>query len=545
MFEQFKGQVLILPYAVNYTEQELKVVSHEVEIAAVYCLAQCRRRKTRIISGGAEELEAISKVYYPLIAIPEEGSYAIIDGLGYSCLTMKSRIVPDTSYFIESLKKSATRLDQFIESLDMGAKLFSEFLRADRVERRIKYLIWDADLISLFSSFLERLEQPKQTEKIISFIPPRVSVTEGREIGKLISKERRNLITETSMLNYTLRVLGDEINHHMRRLQKESDEILRDYKRRLDEVENNVEKRIKDLNKSMEGEIKKVMNLYERRIRSILREKKKIDSEIHRIECLLEGGLRLKSKVRGRREPVLGDKTRLYEEKIESLRRDSHNFLKILEEIRKERDRDVRAIEEKYKALTMREREKLEVLRESRDAELSKVNNLIEKIKSIFLEIERQIKQLMEERNLLIRIIESCLLTMKINDPVIIGMPLYAIKYRDRNKVRIDFYPPAKITRPIETYEKARKNISRLNLESRIALFLSPLSDAIKRSILTPLIRDVDESQFMREKFESLIKAGNILEAIEFRDVLSAGLKSLEHEGWINERERNAILNSL
>lgn len=69
MTGQLQYKILPMPHIIDVSGIESKITP-QMEVAAVYCLAICRRRRIGAIVGRIEELRALSKIYYPLIVAP-------------------------------------------------------------------------------------------------------------------------------------------------------------------------------------------------------------------------------------------------------------------------------------------------------------------------------------------------------------------------------------------------------------------------------------------------------------------------------------------
>lgn len=534
---------LPIPYIIDIGGTESKITP-QMEVAAAYCLALCRRRRVGIIAGKIEELGTLSKIYYPLVAAPWMGRCVLIDGLGLSHFAFRLRRAPDLSGFIEALERSMGSLSSFVESLDMGVRLLHEHLTAT-TEKRIDYLVCDVNLAALLSSLISREISKCSMVVEIPLIPVRVSVGDVGRAVEGLSEDWRRLRIDVSMFEYVLKVLRDELDYYSKRLSRESDEALRDYKRRMAETEVEVERKVREILKLRNKEIEETMKMYDRRIKALYEERKRIERELQKAENSLERNLRSKEKAKKRHKSIFEDKIRFYKEKAESLKKNLANLSRVEEEIEERRKNEIKDIEKKYESLVASERERIEVLREARDAELSKINEVSNKIRVVCSEIERIIEQLINERVSLMETIRGGTLPLRIEEPIIIGMPLYAIKYVSRDKVRLDFYTPAKVTSLISASESVGGDLSRLNLESRIGLFLSPILRVFEEVLVKNVVSEIEKNRYLYESIMRLIETKNILEDKSFADVLRTGLDGLEREGWISAQERSLILKSL
>ena len=72
--------VFVLPYLTRGADGDEKC-SVDFERAAILCLSETRRKKPGILLGSQERISCVSKLYYPLWAVPWNGKCIIIDGL--------------------------------------------------------------------------------------------------------------------------------------------------------------------------------------------------------------------------------------------------------------------------------------------------------------------------------------------------------------------------------------------------------------------------------------------------------------------------------
>ena len=544
MFAQSECQVFLLPYIFERNNQSNKI-TYEAEAATIFCLALHRRRKTRIIFGKLEDLEAISKIYYPLICIPWMNRCVIMDGLGLTCLSFSDRSIPDLTYFVEDLKKSEVALSLFIEAIDKGAEIFENILRKKKEERKIEYLIENIGLEDLLTG-----KKLKKQENFVgnnnSIILPRISINDCRKTVEKISKEWRKWKTEISMLKYTLRILNEEVDHHTKKLSRESEQIWLEYKKRLVDIEGSIKEKIKLIIRKREREIKETLNLYNKKVNSIRKQRKKLERTIYRMKQNLDRNL--KKKRNGRKGASLDEKIKFYKEKIETLTRDIRNLAKLEEKIQKEKDNKIKEIEEKYEEIIANEGEKLKILKESRDIELARVNENIKKIRRSHSAIIKQIEHLIKEKETLVKMIERYTLPLKIGKPSIIGVPLYAVKYRrgkDPNKIRFDFYPPVKTINLTKIFKGDRNKFMQLTLGKRVSMILEPLSQNLNNIILGNLNEILRADSHLKEKIKQIIENRNLLNQNNFVEILETGLKNLESYGWISSQEKNSILDFL
>ena len=79
----------ILPYSASYSGKESDI--SDMELAAVYAVAEIDRRKGGILRRAKEELEFIAKIGYPLWSFPHSKNVFLFDGLNVSSILCRTR----------------------------------------------------------------------------------------------------------------------------------------------------------------------------------------------------------------------------------------------------------------------------------------------------------------------------------------------------------------------------------------------------------------------------------------------------------------------
>ena len=81
---------MILPYSASFSGKESG--GSDLELAAVYAVAETDRRKGGILRHAKEEIEFIAKIGYPLWSFPHSKNVFLFDGLNVSEYIFPTRI---------------------------------------------------------------------------------------------------------------------------------------------------------------------------------------------------------------------------------------------------------------------------------------------------------------------------------------------------------------------------------------------------------------------------------------------------------------------
>lgn len=527
------ARILALPYIIGAPGVGRRV-SPEEEVAAISCLAFCRRKRAGIIFRGTERIKAILKAYYPLLCTPLSGGCLILDGLNIFGFTLTDINVPDLSQFTEELKRRSIVLGDFMEALDEWANLFKNIANSFR-EYHTRCIINDKKLLCAISS-LEGELMPidlagHEGHRIMRL---RLSADEISNITKEFSALISRLGADVSMLKYTLRVLEGEVSGRLGMLVKELDLATREYMRREREFEGEINEKIRRLEEEKAREISRLRREYGKKLRALLREKEVVERALLKNRALVD---KYSGAEGGRRRRSAKKRVDMYLSRVEELTEKLRGLERNIAEVLREEEASIKGIEERYHSLISGEREKINLLREARDTEIGRINENIERIKRAYTVIKENIMRIISGKERTIEALRGCVAQLKLSEISIVAVPFYTIIYEGRGEKRLDFYPPARPLEAAGTDESALKR----NLEERILLFLNPLKDNWE-TILSILAQNWNKNLLSAE-IERIIREGNILLAEGFQENLREGLRRLKDRGLLREGEEESIIN--
>jgi hypothetical protein len=235
----------------------------------------------------------------------------------------------------------------------------------------------------------------------------------------------------------------------------------------------------------------------------------------------------------------------LSQEKIEQLNSEIHRILDLQEKARINGRQQLGQIEGKFQNLAAKETEKLEILEHSRNIEMSKKTNEIKGTEDLSLKIEAQICNLITQKVKDAETLENMTLTLKADEPLLIGIPFYFIQYRLRETTRIDLYPPMTAASYEGIMRKIQKAVLTFSLESRMQLLLTPRSTALNEAFFSNLQKCLSKNVDLKEQITRAAYSANILTKPELKGQIVKGLAELESEGWLSLKEKENILSNV
>jgi len=542
------ARFLNLPYIFEDPGRE-RPFTGEMEEAALLLLADSRRRKPTIFMGKPEDIGFISKLGYPLWAIPWDSRCVIVDGLNLASSKAVYTRIPDVRVFTEDLKGNRTSLSGYFKALERHKQTFSEFTPS--LEVKLEAIIGErvlsevASIIKHGIDVMRRWSRTGEKEVEVIPIPPMIDVNEAIKKVKTLTDVWRRAKSNIAALRYAAKVLEEEKEHHKGKLRREISQIEDSYKLRIDQLKVQVERRVKELTKERENETGKIKSESERRLRSLLREEERLERGIRNAEESLGRYMRSKRSLKRRgtkRESYLNAKITEYKSRISSLRKGLEDVRRTIRKTRLEAERRIQAVERRYQGAIEQEALKLRraeaSMRRLVNEKLEEIRKLEESVKKINL----QIRGLMERVNRDIEVVNAKIMPWRIREPVGIRLPFYLVQYKSQKGERYKAYPPMMV----EGVRGFAKRISRallsFTLESRITKLIHPVSEVLDKELFERFGKALESNQPLREASRRCGMEHNLLESDTFRQDIIRGLEMLRDEGWIDDREINTII---
>jgi hypothetical protein len=143
---------LVLPFIVEAHDGK-ENVSYPTELACAACLAELQRRKTGFLRDASERVVFLSKIYYPLWAVPFEDSCLIMDGLASLSHNFTFKEPTNTGLFVDDLKKNSVVHQEFMAALRKQAKNVGEF--ASTVNLSFRALVAGREMLNFFLEYVK------------------------------------------------------------------------------------------------------------------------------------------------------------------------------------------------------------------------------------------------------------------------------------------------------------------------------------------------------------------------------------------------------
>ena len=530
---------LVLPYAIEDSGRKTRF-SDNMEVAVLLCIAEAeRKKKSGFFRGAAETLTFLSKLHYPIWAIPWENNCLLIDGMETVSNSILYFKPPDVENFIEHLKRSTTVQELYHSTLRSHRETFSEFI--SQTEILVKGFIADKELLDDMLAFIKdsQIKMGGSAPESISLIQPIIDKESAVRIGEKILKHRNKLQSEIKGLQFAINTASEETKIHVGKLQKELEQTRGKYENESSNVRAEVEKKREELEKGRDEKIEKITATHEKEVNTRLTERKKWEMELLRLEQN-KSEYEKRKELRKRKNDEIGEarwdaRLRDVQNQISTVKGKIKALSDFINRSNKETEKTTKKLHDTYQKLIDEEEKKITDLEVLRDSEVEKKEKEIEELRQETLTITDKIERLIEQKKEHTSTLEKATIPWKTETPTLIHVPFYLIQYEAEKKKRYHFRPPI-ITRGHEgLVMKIRKTFG------RYSTLLKPRSKALEKMV-TSFAEKLDSDKRVHRELSQLGLSYNLLTSADFKEKVKKGMEELEVEGWIKPEEKTAIL---
>lgn len=534
-----------MPYATEKNRPK-KNVSDDIEVAAILCLAEAeRKKKPGLFRGsGAETVAYLSKLYYPIWAVPYESGCLLVDGMDNCRQSILYFKPPDVEAFVEHLKRSSAVQELYHSALRSHHETFSEFL--SQTEISISGFITDEKLLADIANFVNAsVKGTNGTIESKSLVKPQIHEKDAIEICRKVVGHIQELESEIKGLQFAKTTVDEETKRHVDKLQTEEKHLRQGYELKISGVKAEVEKAKEKLEKERDEKIQKIVTLHDKEVDSRLVEKRKWDRELLRLEQN-KSEYEKRRDLRKQREDEIGEarwNTRLRDshDKASTAKSKIKALSDFVQRSNRETEKTKRNLHDTYQRLIDEEERKLTELERTRDNELLKKERDIDELQAEKLVIVGKIERLIDEKRERANIIKQARITWKPGTTALLHLPFYLIKYETGEKQRYRFIPPVTTRENIGVLMRIQKKLRSYNLQSKINTLLKPRSKNLQK-MLAPLEAKVTEIDETQKPIDNIGISNNLLMLDGFEEKVQKGMDKLEAEGWIKPEEKTTML---
>jgi uncharacterized protein YoxC len=521
---------LVLPFIIE-THNGKEDVSYPTELACVVCMTELQRRKTGFLRDASEKVSFISKIYYPMWAVPLDDSCLIIDGLASVSHKFTFKEPTNTGLFVEDLKKNSVIHQEFMAALNKQAKNIEKF--ASTVNVSFRALIADREMLNFFlecfksGSFLSRARE----EKVV-LIPSEIGEKTAAETREAVTNCLRGIHANVKGLQYALGVLNEEVEFHERMISNEVELLKEKCEAEVSSLKPEVEKKITKLKLKRDTTITHILKDTEKKASASEKKREKYMRKLQGLEQRKES-IRKRKRSTTRKAYELEKSDR----EINDTKKEIRALSSMIENIRKEGNKSVKEVDEEFRGTIALEEEKIKKLNSVYESKIDEKKKQITEMASEAASITKSVESLMDEMKREASVFrEQISIDWKLDDLALVCVPIYMIGYAKGNEERYSLFSPMIISEDVSVLKGLRKILT-FTSEPRLKLLMRPRSNELHEMLSSYVIKSMQNEETFRENMNRICRANNLLERGDFEKTLNEGLTEVEKKRWITAEE--------
>jgi hypothetical protein len=529
---------LTLPFSVP-AENRTEPFTEEMEKAALYCFAEVEREKGGglILRKAEEKTVFLAKFFYPFWLAHWKRLTLVFDGFKQSVYTIIYKTIPDAKEFLERARGSIKTLETYTAFLLDNINYFQTPSGENAIT--LEGLISEPLLLNEFNAYISEAKQVEATPSEIVPLNPIIdestvssAVEELERLRTSFEKDIRVLQEGIKLLNKTTRSFAREIRGKIRGVREEFEEAIR----KEEEV---VAQKVNRINEEYNEHRVKLIKNFEKQRLPLQKEKVKLEKIREQTLRKIEH-YNIEAKTCAMKKDVVGEKG--WKEKANEAKKELSEIEKRLEEVGEK----IREVDENESAETFKLRSEWEAkikearknlleLESSRDAKIQIHKQEMERLESLTANIIQQMNNIVKLRETDLANITKLGIQQEHEHLSLVYMPFYMACYEAELKKRYVVFPPSKVN-SIGFTAKLKGALGR----ARIKQFLTPRFKAVT-SLLEKLPALMEKDAAFTREIHEVGEKTNMLGEKSKRKPLEDGLKKLKDEGWLSDKEFEAL----
>lgn len=536
---------LTLPFASKGQDRKTGF-SNDMELASMICVAETERKRSTV-PDRENDLLFVSKLFYPLWAVPWGKSCFLLDGMKLVVDTILLLKASDPEALVENLRRNTKDREQYFRALRSERETFIGF--AFRKQVSIAGYIADKEMLSDVMNFV------KDTEAIATFsasqsdffIQPKVDKENAINTVNVILEHYDKLHSEIKGLHYAIETVIQETQVHANRLQRELQEMQQDFNQQIVDLSGKVGEKTAELETKRVSEIERMTANSKRKTDSMLAEKKELERQLLRLEQD-KNEYEIRKDLRRSKKDKPGEarwdvRLRQVKKQISEVKGKVDFLSNLIVTTRKENEKTTKKLSDSYRKLVDGEKTKVSNLEKSRDLKIKEKNEEIKELQQSTFALTKNIKTLIGQITLASSRIEEAEIPWETETPTLIGIPLYVICHKVGDENRYLLVPPVVAQEYKGLVMRISTSLGVSSLRSRIDSLLKSRSKSIEK-LFDSLRKELEEDKELEATVNQTGMSTNLMTLADFREKLGKGLEELEDEGWIKPKEKEAVLSA-
>jgi hypothetical protein len=535
-------QTLKLPF-ITQAKNPQETLASATEIACVACLAELQRKKTGFLRDIAEKIGFISKIHYPLWAVALENHTLILDALGLASYKFTFKEPTKTAEFIENLRQNTLTFPDFEKALKTEVGKTREFTATSTLA--FPNLIADTELLAFIPKYLQTaIALPSSEEEKTTVITPEVNAQDAEETCKAVNNCLRNMQAHIKGIQYALQVMAEEVALQKRAATNETQQLQEKLEAETTALRPEVDKKIELLTQKHEKNLVTFTKTSERKLAVL---QKKEDTLLRRLQQA--ENKKDAAEARANKSKKASSKSGEFELKraekaLDYAKKEVRTATDALEKAHKEAQAQVKLLEEEFEKAVAGEEAKITKLKTVCDAKVSDLKKQVETLTNQAASITSNLENLMDELKRSGAALRHQVLAEwkppSAIDLVMCRVPIYIIKYQKSNSERFSLFAPTTIAEEVSVLSGIRKALT-FSSEPRLKTLSRPTSKPLQDMLTQKLLEKMQSNLVFQNNVTSVCRANNLLDQMQFGEVLNTGLDELTKREWLTSQEAAAI----
>ena len=535
----------VLPF-INKNKDQKENLSYPGELACVACLAELQRKKTGFLRDTPEKLAAISRVYYPFWIVSSEAACILLDSQGLMSHKFTFKEPTKTGAFIEDLKKNSTSQQEFMSALSSQAEKIKEF--TSPVNMSFKSVVADRELLEFFSESLKNNSLLTETNfEENSAIPLEINAEGAAETSLAVANCFRTMRADAKGLQYALGVLKEEAEFHKLMATREIESLKEKCEAETTSLRPLVDKAVKKLTMKHDKTLATVLKNNERKTSAL---EKKREGYMRKLQQAEQRKDAVQKRINNAKRRSTSGKSAYGSYELDKTNREIENIKKQikttsedLDRAKKEGDNKAKQVEQEFHNAVTAEEEKITALNTACEAKVSdkkkQIGVITTESATVTSNFETFMNDLKRDTDALRQQIE---IDWKMNvseDAALLYVPIYLIKYMKEKSARYSLFSPMSISEETGVLNGLRKILT-LSSDPKLKTLARPTNKRLQEILTLNVVEKMQNDELLQSKIETLSRASNLMDRMEFAETLNQGLDEIVRRGWMNSEEASA-----
>jgi len=530
----------ILPFSPPKVREQF---SFEVELASVYALAEFEKAKGGglVVKLTEEKLVFVSQIGYPLWIFPCAEAACIFDGLNHTRIKMTIEKLPTAKAFMESLKRNAQTREDYMAFLSNNINYFEQ--PNSEIEISFEGLIVDLDFKKDFILYRREATEGSQLGNLAPLAP----TLEEKTIEPMIAEIellQSSLKEDTQMLPECIQLIKKITGQFITELDYAAQAIQDEANAKIKAQEELINPKIANLNREYKNQIARLTKSFDEELEILQKQRSKAEKTIQKSEEKIKTYQKEAKKQSQKNQLIYEkrskEKSKKAKKELDGLKKELKRIEKNIKDLIKRKNVDTSKLKFGLEAEIKVARQPLRDLEASRDAKMIVFKMETEKLL-------KQEKPIIDELNGAVKLKESAgakfevlgIRDLQLKSPELYYVPFYVACYQVDSVWRYVMFPPSSASAfGFSTKLKGAFGLSKVK-ELLTSRFKSITALIDKCQALAKQNTDLDN------QIRELGEKNNLLRSDLSRENIAKGLVYLNHEGWLSEKEYQALNNSL